>query len=568
MLTNTELKSQVDKLWDKLWTGGLSNPMDAIEQFSYLLFMKRLDEAEERREQQAKRRKEKFVPKLTEEQRWDYWKALPGNKILEHVKKEVFPALKQLAGENSSFEEYMRNAEFKINKATLLIEACSKIDEMQISAQNQDVQGDLYEYLLSKLSIAGRNGQFRTPRHIIRMMVQMIAPQPTERICDPAAGTCGFLLNAYQYILEQHTSAESLEYDEDGWPHKLIGDQLTPAEDKFLHSEAITGYDNDSGMSMLRIGSMNLMLHGIESPRFFYSDTLAKRFTEESQYDVILANPPFKGAIDAADVNPTFDGFGKKTELLFVHLFLRLLDMGGRCAAIVPDGVMFGSSKAHVATRKKLIEENRLDGIVSMPSGIFKPYAGVSTAIVFFTKGATTERIWFYDMGHDGFSLDDKRQRVSDNDIPDILNCWQQRNHDEFVALRQQRVSDLLAQLVPLKEQRLLLEGEIHALLFEDAIASEANEKPKAVLAEAQVKIAALKAKIQPIQAELDRLNRQFWVTKAQVKANKYDLSASRYRQIEQDPVYYEAPQVTMERLLKLEHIMAQEVAALKKLLE
>ncbi|MEM9162766.1 MAG: class I SAM-dependent DNA methyltransferase [Cyanobacteria bacterium P01_F01_bin.4] len=568
MLTNADLKSKVDRLWDKLWTGGLTNPMDAIEQFSYLLFMKRLDEAEQRREQQAQRRKQAYVPRLTPEQRWGYWTNLKATAALKHVKEVVFPALKTLAGEGSSFEAYMRNAEFKINKANLLLEACAEIDGMQISAQNQDVQGDLYEYLLSKLSIAGRNGQFRTPRHIIRMMVQMIAPRPTERICDPAAGTCGFLLNAYQYILEQHTSPDMLTYDADGWPHNLIGDNLDPEVGEFLQTEAITGYDNDSGMSMLRIGSMNLMLHGIESPRFFYSDTLAKDFTEESLYDVILANPPFKGAIDKNDINPTLDGFGKKTELLFIHLFLRLLDMGGRCAAIVPDGVLFGSSKAHVATRKKLIEENRLDGIVSMPSGVFKPYAGVSTAILLFTKGATTDHIWFYDMAHDGFSLDDKRQRVSENDIPDILTCWQNRDNKKFLTQRQQRITTLKAELAPLKDKRLALDGDIHQLTFEEAIAPDGDEHPKQALADTQAVLNQLKAEIQPLQAELDQLNRQFWVDKAQVTANKYDLSASRYRQIEQDAVYYEAPKVTMERLLKLEHVMAMEVAELEKLLE
>lgn len=587
MLTDTELKSKVDSLWEKLWTGGLANPMDAIEQFSYLLFMKRLDEAEKRRQQMAQKRGKDFVPKLTEEQRWDYWTRLPAAKALKHVKEKVFPVLKTLAGEGSSFDLYMRNAEFKINKPSLLIEACAEIDQMQISAKNQDVQGDLYEYLLSKLSIAGRNGQFRTPRHIIRMMVQMMAPQATERICDPAAGTCGFLLNAYQYILEQNTSPDILEYDEEGFPHGLIGDRLNDETNQFLHEEAITGYDNDSGMSMLRIGSMNLMLHGIESPRFFYHDALAKGFEEASQYDVVLANPPFKGAVDVTTLHPSLDILGRqaaaqknskpgakakapkeKTELLFIHLFLRLLDMGGRCAAIVPDGVLFGSSNAHVATRKKLIEENRLDGIVSMPSGVFKPYAGVSTAIVFFTKGATTERIWFYDMGHDGFSLDDKRQRVSENDIPDILACWQHRHDPEFVTGRQQRTGELVAMLEPLKAERLGLEGEIHRLVFEDAVALEADEKPKAALAKAQAALDSLRVKIAPIQAELNQLNRQFWVDRSQVTANKYDLSASRYRQVAQDEVYYEAPTVTMERLLKLEHVIAKEVAELEKLLE
>jgi N-6 DNA Methylase/HsdM N-terminal domain len=377
-------------LWDKLWTGGLTNPMDAIEQFSYLLFMKRLDEQEERRRDQAQRRGKEFVSRLTSEQQWNYWTQLKADNALRHVKSVVFPALKFLGTGNlslisvpeveqiptagkdlvivarlddafhvrifdkagkqvvdhpeyvpdkvlgqrieaafnqdsldlqakselidqiaatvgyvlqeSSFVAYMRNAEFKINKPALLIEACKEIDGMQISAQNQDVQGDLYEYLLSKLSIAGRNGQFRTPRHIIRMMVQMVDPKPMEKICDPAAGTCGFLVNAYQYLLEQRTSPDILEYDEAGWPHHLIGDLLNQKEGEFIQREALTGFDNDSGMSMLRIGSMNLMLNGIESPRFFYTDSLSKGFEEEASYDVILANPPFKGAIDKNDV--------------------------------------------------------------------------------------------------------------------------------------------------------------------------------------------------------------------------------------------------------------------------
>jgi type I restriction enzyme M protein len=656
MLTDSELRSKVDRLWDKLWTGGLTNPMDAIEQFSYLLFMKRLDEQEDRRQDQARRQGKEFVPRLTSEQRWNYWTQLKAENALKHVKSVVFPALKFLGTGNlslisvpkvdqiptsgkdlvivarlgdafhvrifdragkqvvdhpeyvpekelgqrmeeafkrdsldlqakselidqiaatvgyilqeSSFVAYMRNAEFKINKPALLIEACKEIDGMQISAQNQDVQGDLYEYLLSKLSIAGRNGQFRTPRHIIRMMVQMMDPKPMEKICDPAAGTCGFLVNAYQYLLEQRTSPNILVYDEAGWPHHLIGDLLNQKEGEFIQRHALTGFDNDSGMSMLRIGSMNLMLNGIESPRFFYTDSLSKGFEEEASYDVILANPPFKGAIDKNDVSEDFSQFGTKTELLFIHLFLRLLDMGGRCAAIVPDGVLFGSSKAHVATRKQLIEDNRLDGVVSMPSGVFKPYAGVSTAILIFTKGAKTDRVWFYDMEHDGFSLDDKRQSVAENDIPDILGCWRNRFKPDFLAQKQARIAELKSHLEPLKEKRLGLEAEIHRLTFEAAIAPESDDQAREVLETEQQHLTGLKEKIAPLQSELNRLNRQFWVTKEQVKANKYDLSASRYRQIEQDEVFYEVPKVTLERLLKLEHTMAMEVTELERLLE
>jgi type I restriction enzyme M protein len=569
MLTDSKLRSQVDQLWDKLWTGGLSNPLDAIEQLSYLLFMKRLDDAENAREQAARRRNVEYEslfknPKL----RWSYWTQLKAEEALKFVKEKVFPALKEMGSAGSSFELQMKEAEFKINKPSLLIEAAKAIEAMKISQQNQDVQGDLYEYLLGKLTTAKIAGQFRTPRHIIRMMVQMIAPLATERICDPAAGTAGFLVNAYQYILEHNTSKEILEYDEDGMPHHLTGDLLSSKQREFLQTQAITGYDSDSGMTLLRIGSMNLMLHGINHPNFRYADTLSKGFNEEKQYDVVFANPPFKGAIDSSDVNPTLPTRYRKTELLFLHLFLRLLEMGGRCAAISPDGVLFGSSKAHVETRRKLIEENRLDAVISMPSGVFRPYAGVSTAVLIFTKGDTTDRIWFYDMEHDGFSLDDKRQRVEENDIPDLLECWRRRQDSEFTQKRTQRLAELQEQVSPLKAERMKMHAEINRLTFEAAIAEENEEKARAALGADGQKLALLNERIAPLQTEINQLNRQFWVTKAQVKANKYDLSASRYRQVDQDDLHYEKPETTIERLLKVETATTQRIEVLQKLLK
>ena len=317
MLADPKLRSQVDSLWDKLWSGGLSNPLDAIEQLSFLLFLKQLDEREQDAERFAKKRGTKFTPLFADpELRWSYWSQLPGDKAVATVKEKVFPFLKKLGPKTGSFGEHMATAEFKINKASLLIEACKAIDEMQISAQNQDVQGDLYEYLLARLNTAGTNGQFRTPRHIIRMMVQMIDPKPGERVIDPAAGTCGFLVNAWQHLLEMHTDKRSLRYDDEGWPHGLTGSKLKPEEWKFSQTEGFTGYDSDLGMTMLRIGSMNLMLHGLTTPRFHYTDTLSKAYTEESRYDIVLANPPFKGAIDASDVNPTLPTKVKKTEIL------------------------------------------------------------------------------------------------------------------------------------------------------------------------------------------------------------------------------------------------------------
>jgi len=596
MLTDPKLRSQVDALWDKLWTGGLSNPLDAIEQLSFLLFLKRLDEAEQDRERDIRLHRNERKPIFSDPKlRWTYWTNLKADEALKHVKEKVFPFLKTLGGSGGSFAEQMANAEFKINKPSLLIEACKAIDAMQISEQNQDVQGDLYEYLLGRLNTAGTSGQFRTPRHIIRMMVKMLDPKPRERMCDPAAGTCGFPVNVYQHILETNTDPTILKYDEEGYPHQLVGDKLTKAEHDFLQSEAITAYDSDSGMTMLRIGSMNLMLHGIERPQFHYTDTLSKSFNEEKCYDLVLANPPFKGAIDAADINPTLPTKGKKTEILFLHLFLRLLEMGGRAAVIVPDGVLFGTSNAHVDIRKKLIEENRLDAVVSMPGGVFKPYAGVSTAVLVFTKGGTTDKIWCYDMEHDGFSLDDKRQRVIENDIPDILKCWKHRRDAKFAQTRTQRLADLQKQIAPRKARARKLHAEINRLTFEAVIAPDqdtrfvvpdektlrvaesATEKeeskiihldPRAALEADKQKLEETHEEMAPLQNEINQLSRQFWVSRDQVKANKYDLSASRYRRIEQEDVFYEKPELTLERLQQLEASMRAATSEILSLLK
>jgi|CXWL01.1.fsa_nt_gi type I restriction enzyme M protein len=570
MLTDPQLRSKVDALWDKLWSGGLSNPTDAIEQLSFLLFLKRLDEKEQDNERAARLRGVKFKrtfpdPKL----RWSHWTQLPAGEALKFVKEKVFPFIKTLGGEGGAFATHMENAEFKISKPSVLIEACKALDELQISAQNQDVQGDVFEYMLGKLNTAGQNGQFRTPRHIIRMMTKLVDPRPGERICDPAAGTCGFLVNAYQHILETHTRPDVLKYDEEGWPHFLVGDQLKKEEHKFLQTEALTGYDSDSGMVMLRIGCMNLMLHGIEQPNFHWTDALSKAFNEEKHYDVVLANPPFKGAIDAGDVNPTLPTKVKKTEVLFLHLFLRLLENGGRAAVIAPDGVLFGSSKAHVEIRRKLIDENRLDGVISMPGGVFRPYAGVSTAVLVFTKGSSTEKVWFYDMEHDGFSLDDKRQKVAESDIPDLLDCWKQRRNAKFQQKRAQRLAKLQEQIAPLKVDRLKHHEIIHRLKFEEVVATDGGvDAARAAREEAQAELATLQKKITPLQSEINQLGRQFWVTKDQVKASNYDLSASRYRQIEQDEVFYEKPVITLDRLRKLEAAATTDVAALERMLD
>jgi type I restriction enzyme M protein len=325
-------------------------------------------------------------------------------------------------------------------------------------------------------------------------------------------------------------------------------------------------------MTILRIGSMNLMLHGIESPQFYYMDSLSKSFDDEREYDVILMNPPFKGAVDKGGVHPTLPSDTTKSELLFLHLILRALDMGGRAAVIVPDGVLFGSSRAHVEVRRRIIEENRLDGVVSMPSGVFKPYAGVSTAVLFFTRGAQTKDIWFYDMAHDGFSLDDKRVATQENDIPDVVDCWQNRFDKGFNDIRYSRIDELKKSLAPMKAERLKLHEELNRVQFEMAVdtrySNGDSRNSNTELSNIVSRLSNIDSQISLPQAELDRLTRQFWVTKEQVKANKYDLSASRYRQVDADAVYHEKPSVTLERLERLESVMASEIEELKKLVK
>ena len=428
-----ELKSKVDKLWNLFWSGGIANPLTAIEQISYLIFMKRLDEEDLKRKSDAEWTKKKYDSIFTSEKlRWSKWKHMEAEEMLKHVRDNVFPFIKKMDRMNSadgnSFAHQMKDAVFIIPKASLLVEAVEIIDNLKITEQNQDTQGDIYEYLLSELQSSGKNGQFRTPRHIIKMMCALVNPKLGQTICDPACGTGGFLIGAYQHILRSNTSAGHIKVEEDGTEHGLVGDKIN---DKklwtFLKNKSFFGYDFDS--TMLRIGTMNMVLHGIDQPNIEYMDTLSKRFQEKDKYDVILANPPFKGSIDKGDVHESLTRAvqSTKTELLFVLQMERLLVSGGRCAVIVPDGVLFGSSNAHVAVRKHIIEESQLEGVISMPAGVFKPYAGVSTAILIFTKGGETDKVWFYDMEADGFSLDDKRSQIKNNDIPDIIEKWDRR---------------------------------------------------------------------------------------------------------------------------------------------
>ncbi len=421
-----ELKSKVDRLWTTFWNNGISNPLSVIEQISYLLFIKRLDDLELAKERKAQRlsRPASDLIFSTDKQRcrWSHFKNLTDSEeMLRIVRDEAFPFIKNLGGtvDKSTYAHHMKDAVFLIANPALLASVVQQIE--QIPMEERDTKGDLYEYMLSKLSTAGTNGQFRTPRHIIKMIVELMAPGPREVICDPACGTAGFLVAAAEYVRELK--------DSDG--NQVLN---APGNREHFNQEMFHGFDFDG--TMLRIGSMNLMLHGIEQPKIEARDSLCEdhaRVTEA--FTLVLANPPFKGSIEKSTIAKDLTKIVSttKTELLFVTLFLRLLKVGGRAAVIVPDGVLFGSSTAHKKVRQVLVDEHKLDGIISMPSGVFKPYAGVSTAVLLFTKTGAggTDLVWFYDMDADGLSLDDKRQPVEENDIPDLLKRWKERNPEQ-----------------------------------------------------------------------------------------------------------------------------------------
>ena len=444
MLTG-EIRSQIDGIWNDFWSGGVSNPLSVIEQITYLLFIKRLDElhtVEERKASQLKIQMERRIfPKGKDERgrpyedlRWSRLKQFEPREMFKVVDEHVFPFLRTLGGEDSAFSEHMKDARLGIPTPALLAKAVEKLDAVPM--EDRDTKGDVYEYMLGKIASAGQNGQFRTPRHIIALMVALTEPKPTDIICDPAAGTCGFLVAAGEYLRRHH-------------PEVLRDSKLR----KHFHHSMFHGFDFDA--TMLRIGAMNMILHGIEDAQILYRDSLAEEHNADAgAYSLVLANPPFAGSLDyeatAKDLQQIVKT--KKTELLFVALFLRLLKVGGRAAVIVPDGVLFGSSKAHKDLRRMLVEDHKLDAVIKLPSGVFRPYAGVSTAILVFTKTGVggTDYVWFYDMQADGYSLEDKRTALLDaeklgpapsmplsvgehekNNLPDILARWEKREEGE-----------------------------------------------------------------------------------------------------------------------------------------
>jgi type I restriction enzyme M protein len=429
-----ELKSKIDRIWDAFWSGGISNPLEVMEQITYLLFIRRLDDLQTLAEKKANRTGKPvenavFQPGQAD-LRWSRFKDMEPAVMHNVIGDKVFPFLRELGGDGSTYSEHMKDARFTVPTPALLSRVVDMLDDVPM--QDRDTNGDLYEYMLSKIAAAGQNGQFRTPRHIIQLMVEMTAPTPQDEICDPAAGTCGYLVSAAEYVRREHPSI------------------MTDAQQRqHFHHSMFHGYDFDN--TMLRIGSMNMLLHGVENPDVRYRDSLSEGAAgEEGLYSLILANPPFAGSLDYESTSKDLQRVvkTKKTELLFLALFFRLLKPGGRAAVIVPDGVLFGSSTAHKALRKTLVEDQKLDAVIKLPSGVFRPYAGVSTAILFFTKtnSGGTDHVWFYDIQADGWSLDDKRTPL----LPaDQLGPAPRDEHGERVAFdmtnhRQNNLPDAL----------------------------------------------------------------------------------------------------------------------------
>ena len=447
-----ELKNKIDGLWDIFAAGGLVNPLEVIEQITYLMFIHDLDEVDNKKAKESVMLGLPFQSifsgdvKVGErtidgaQLKWSVFRDFPADRMYTVVQEYVFPFIKDLHGDkNSAYSKYMGDAIFKLPTPLLLSKVVDSLDAIYANMneiQSTDVRGDVYEYLLMKIAQAGRNGQFRTPRHIIRMMVELMNPSADEVICDPACGTSGFLVAAGEYLKERRK--EEIFYNKQKKDHYM--------------NHMFYGYDMDR--TMLRIGAMNMMTHGIENPCIEYRDSLSDQNTDKEKYSLVLANPPFKGSLDAESVAGDLLKVckTKKTELLFLTLFLRILKIGGRCACIVPDGVLFGSSTAHKAIRKEIVENQRLEAVISMPSGVFKPYAGVSTAILIFTKTehGGTDQVWFYDMEADGYSLDDKRTPVAENDIPDIIERFKnleketdrKRTEKSFMVSKQEIVDN------------------------------------------------------------------------------------------------------------------------------
>ncbi len=492
-----EIKNRIDSIWDVFWTGGITNSITILEQMTYLFFMKMLDDAQRTKEANAnafgvKVKEPTFKegawhnPETDREVsynslRWSVFKNMEAEQMYRIISKDVFVFIKNLnSGKESAYSRFMQNATFLIQSPRNLVKIVEGIDALDMN--NRDTMGDVYEYILGKMAASGNNGQFRTPRHIIRMMVELMQPTLNDTICDPAMGSAGFIVESAKYIQEHYRTELLKKENSDHYKNGM------------LH-----GFDTDA--TMLRIGAMNLMLHGVDNPDIEYRDSLSTDNTDENKYTLCLANPPFTGSLDFESVSKSLLAITKtkKTELLFLALFVRMLQIGGRCASIVPDGVLFGNSTGHKSIRRELINRQRLQAVISMPSGVFKPYAGVSTAILIFTKtnAGGTDKVWFYDMKADGFSLDDKRSAIPENDIPDIIERYRHLDAEESRS----------------------------------------------------------------------RKDKSFLVPVEEIRANDYDLSINKYKEVEKERVQYEDPAIIFARLEAIERECVQGLVELKKML-
>ncbi len=484
---DTELRNKIDRIWDYFFSGGISNPITVIEQITYLLFIKGLDEAEIKKEKDdelLKIHSKRIFDEEHQDCRWSIFKDYEAGRMYKNMQEKVFPFIKSLGGsKESNYTKYMKDAVLIIPTPLMLQKIITGIDGLNM--KNRDTKGDVYEYMLSKLSIAKQAGQFRTPRHIIKMMVELMKPTSQDKIVDPSCGSAGFLVEAGEYLRENE---KELFLDSNLKDH--------------FNNTMFYGFDTDK--TMLRISAMNLMQHGIENPNIEHKNSIGEDNEDKNKYTLVLANPPFKGSVEAEEIAKdllSVTNKTKKTELLFLALFLKILKTGGRCASIVPDGVLFGSSNSHKAIRKEIIENHKLEAIISMPSGVFKPYAGVSTAIMIFTKTGQggTDKVWFYDMTADGFSLDDQRQPIKENDIPDIIKRFNNRDSEE-----------------------------------------EQNR---------------------------DRTEKSFFVPKEEIVENDYDLSINKYKEIVIEKKEYENPKVILKRVIEMEDEIQQKLKELEGIL-
>ncbi|MGV9709344.1 type I restriction-modification system subunit M [Gordonia sp. NPDC003424] len=530
-----EQKSKVDAVWDAFWSGGIANPLSVMEQITYLLFIKRLDDEQTRALNRANLTKKPIVdnpfPVEREELRWSVFKNRSADEMFEIVDKQVFPFIQTMRDEDSTYAHFMKDARLAIPGPALLVKVVDLLDNIKMD--DLDTKGDIYEYMLAKIASAGQNGQFRTPRHIIKLMVEMMAPEPGDTIVDPASGTCGFLVAATEYMRDNHAA------------------EINSGKGaKHFHNEMFHGFDFDT--TMLRIGSMNMLLHGVEHPDIRYRDSLAEANTGDAgAYSMVLANPPFAGSLDyentARDLQQIVKT--KKTELLFLALFIRLLKPGGRAAVIVPDGVLFGSSKAHKTLRKMLVDDHKLDAVVKLPSGVFKPYAGVSTAILFFTKtnSGGTDNVWFYDVQADGFSLDDKRTPLLDADkLGPILASSAGR-----VASSVDGVAPSAGRVAATKEPRIEttpLTPEEHAK----------NNLPDVLRRWAERDGSELKR---------ERTEQSFCVPRNAIEEQGYDLSLNRYKEIVHEEVEHRPPAEILDELEKTELDIQSGLAELRQML-